>query len=126
MNESMETIFNPGSPVRAFTPILGDSDNGIFLEDSAIGEGDLEEDSRMETNLEASWREEVERLAAHAKRVLHTSWKEANDITERAEMEAAKYRKSAAEVVKNAEKKSNFLMNASFAIVETAEIQARK
>ena len=68
----------------------------------------------------------MERLDARAKRVLHASWKEANEIMERAGKEAAKCRKSAAEVVKNAKKKSNFLMNASFAIVETAEIQARK
>merc|ERR1712240_229189 len=45
---------------------------------------------------------------------------------ERAEKEAAKYRKSSAEVVKNEEKKSNFLMNTSFAMIETAETQAKR
>jgi len=50
----METISKQGSPVRVSTPILGDSDNGIFLEDSIIGEGNSEEERRMETNLEAS------------------------------------------------------------------------
>ena len=120
MDESMETISNPGSPVRASTLILEDSDDGIFLEDSIIGEGNSKEDRRIETNLEASWRKEAEMLDARARRVLHTSWQEANEIIERAEEEAAKYRKSATEVVKNAEKKGKFLMNASFAMIETA------
>ena len=46
-DETMETISNLGSPVRASTLMLGDSDNGIFLEDSAIGEGDSEEERIM-------------------------------------------------------------------------------
>ena len=53
-DETMETISNLGSPVRASTLMLGDSDDGIFLEDSIIGEGNSEEDRRVETNLEAS------------------------------------------------------------------------
>ena len=69
----------------------------------------MEEDRRVETYLEASWRKEAEMLDSRARRVIHASWKEANNIMERAEKEAAKYRKSAAEVVKNAEKKGNFL-----------------
>ena len=68
----------------------------------------------------------MERLDACAKKVLHASWKEANNITERAEKEAAKYRMSAEEVVKNAEKKGNFLINASFAMIETAKTQAKR
>ena len=83
-DETMETISNLGSPVRASTLMLGDSDNGIFLEDSIIGEGNSEEDRRVETNLEASWRKEAEMLDSWARRVLHASWKEANNITERA------------------------------------------
>ena len=61
-DESMETISNPGSPVRASTPILGDSDDGIYLEDSITGEGNSEEEKRVETNLEASWRKEANML----------------------------------------------------------------
>ena len=104
-----KTISNLGSPVRASTLMLGGRDDGIFLEDSIIEEGNSEEDRRVETNLEASWRKEAEMLDSWARRVLHASWKEANDITERAWKEAAKYRKLAAEIVKNAEKKGNFL-----------------
>ena len=44
----------PTQGLQLGLPILGDSDDGIFLEDSTIGEGDSEEDSRMKTNLEAS------------------------------------------------------------------------
>ena len=125
-DETMETISNLGSPVRAYTLMLGDSDDGIFLEDSIIGEGNSEEDRRVETNLETSWRKEAEMLDLQNRRVLNASMKEANNITESAEKEAAEYRKLTAEVVKNAEKKGNFLMNASFAMIETAETQAKR
>ena len=116
---SMETISNPGSPARASTPILGDNYDGIFLEDSLIGEGNSEEERRVETNLEASWRKE-------ARKVLHAFWQEENEITTKAEEEAAKYRKLAAEIVKNAKKKENFLMNGSLAMIKTAETQAKR
>ena len=33
-NESMETISNPGSPLRASTPMSGEEDDGIFMEDT--------------------------------------------------------------------------------------------
>ena len=95
----MKTISNPRSLARASTPILGESDDGIFLEDSLLGDESSEEQRRVKTNLEASWRKEAEMLDARARRVLHTSWQEANEITTKAQEEAAKVRKSVAEIV---------------------------
>ena len=53
-DESMETISNTGSPLRAFTPMLGEEDDSIFLEDSLLIDRSSEGERRMETNLDAS------------------------------------------------------------------------
>jgi len=125
-DESMETISNPGSLVRTSTQMLGKSDDGIFLEDSLLGEGSSEEEKIVETNLEASWRKDVEMLDAMVMRVLHASWQEANKIMTKAEEEAAKYKKSGEGIVKKAEEKGNFLMNAYFSMIKTTEILAMR
>ena len=65
-------------------------------------------------------------LDSRAWKVLHAFWQEANKLRTRAEEEAIRYRNSAARIIKKAEEKGNFLKNASFWMVETAEIQARR
>ena len=52
-DESIETISNPRSPLRAFMLMMGEEDDGIFLEDSLVGGRCLVEERKRETNLEA-------------------------------------------------------------------------
>ena len=90
-DESMETISNPGSPLRASTPVVED-DDGIFLEDKLplerSQEVSEEEGGRQETNLEASLKMEAEMLDNRARRILHASWQEPRDLEKGAAMEA--------------------------------------
>ena len=38
-NESMETISNPGLPLRASTPVAEDEDDGVCLKDHCLSRG---------------------------------------------------------------------------------------
>ena len=72
----METNSNPCSPFKASTTVTGD-DDGIFMEDTLPLERSFEvseeEEGFQESNLEISWKMEVEMLDFRARKALHAS-----------------------------------------------------
>ena len=98
----METMSNPGSLQRASTPITGE-DDGIFLEDTLPLERGFEENEdeelTKETNLEISWRKEVEMLESRARGALYDAWEEATNLLEGANMEVERYRMIATNLI---------------------------
>ena len=84
----METILDPGSPLRASTPIVEEGEEQIFLEDTLTlkqTQGDSEEEGeRRDRNLEICLRLEATMLEDRARKALHATWQEARAMEEEA------------------------------------------
>ena len=100
-------------------------DDGMFIEDTLPLERRFElneeEEASQETNLEISWKMEAEMLESRARGALYNAWEEATNLLEGANMEVARYRMVAANLIRKAESKGNLIRIAPSSLEETSK-----